>query len=63
MNSMPDEAEREQRDGVAVPALLALGIDAAEAVGEPLNRPHDRIEPGAPARDRAPGRGRARAAW
>ena len=39
-----DDAEREERDRVDVPALLALGIDPAEPVDEALDRTEDAVE-------------------
>ena len=40
-----DDAEREQRQRVDVPALLALGVDPAEPVDQPLDRTEDPVEP------------------
>ena len=42
-----DQTERQHGEGVLLPALLTLRIDAEEVVGELFERPDDRIEPGA----------------
>jgi len=42
----PDEAEGQQGKRVADPALLLLRMDAADAVGEPLDGTDDPVEPG-----------------
>jgi hypothetical protein len=41
----PDEAEGQQRDRVADPALLLERIDAADAVRQPLDGLDDPVEP------------------
>ena len=45
-----DHAEREHGERVAEPALLLFRIDAAEPIGEPLERLHDWVEKGVPPR-------------
>ena len=45
----PHQAEGEQGPGVAEPALLPGGVDAAQAVGEPLHGPDDAVQPRAAA--------------
>jgi len=42
----PDQAEHEHGNGVGDPALLALGVEPAQAVGQPFEGAHYRVEPG-----------------
>ena len=41
-----DQTEREQSEGITDPALFAAGIDAADPVGQSLDRTNQAIEPG-----------------
>ncbi len=40
------QAEQQHGEGVLLPILLSLGLNAHQPIGQPLKRLEDRVEPG-----------------